>query len=98
MKNLGSELGRSEKRTQFREKSTRTPKEVDPALDLFLKTLENRILSIKADGYNYSNLTVDEKLALRNLKGYADIVIKGADKGSAIVVWGGKECCDEAYR
>ena len=88
----------SDKLTHFREKSTWIPKEVDPALELFLKTLEERVLSIKCEGRNYSNLTIEERLAIRDLKGYRDIVIKGADKGSAVVVWGRKEYCEEAYR
>ena len=28
-----------------------------PALDLFLKTLEDKVLSIKGEGNNYSNLS-----------------------------------------
>ena len=38
-----------------------------------------------------------ERRALRNFKESLDIVIKKADKGSAVVVWGLEESCKEAY-
>ena len=34
---------------------------------------------------------------MRNLKSSRDIIIKEADKGSAVVVWGRKDYCREAY-
>ena len=46
------------------------------------------MVSNQCEGSNYSNLTIEERLAIRDLKGYRDIAIKGADKGSAVVVWG----------
>ena len=36
---------------------------------------------------NFSNLTQEEKTALQDLKRCNDIIIKPADKGSAVVVW-----------
>ena len=56
------------------------------------------MLSIKCEGRNYSNLTIEERLVIRDLKDYKDIVIKGEDEGSAVVVWGRKEHCEEACR
>ena len=49
--------------------------------------MEDEILNISAHGSNYSNLSPDEQEALRNLSRDESIVIKGADKGSAVVVW-----------
>ena len=49
------------------------------------------------DGRNYGNLTMEEGNALRKLKSYRDIVIKEADKGSAVVIWSRKDYCREAY-
>ena len=40
----------------------------------------------------------DEQDALKKLKGYGDIIIKEADKGGAVVVWGRSDYCEEAYR
>ena len=45
-------------------------------LDLFLKNLEFKMLSINECGVNYSNLSYNERKALRDLKSYPDIVIK----------------------
>ena len=68
-------------------------------VDLFLKNLERELFSINESGRNYANLSYTERRALRNLKEYSDIVIKKADKGSAvIVVWGLEEYRKEAYR
>ena len=64
------------------------PDVVDPALCLFLENLERRILKINDGGRNYSNLDKEERKALEDLKSYEDIVIKSADKRSALVVWG----------
>jgi glutamine amidotransferase-like uncharacterized protein len=49
-------------------------------------------------GRNYSNLSVEEIKALKDLKNYRDIIIKEADKGSAVLVWDRKDYCSEAYR
>ena len=50
----------------------------------------------RGGGRNYSNLSVKEIQALRNLKSSRDI-IKEADKGSAVVVCNRKDYCREAY-
>ncbi|CAB4029156.1 Hypothetical predicted protein [Paramuricea clavata] len=67
-------------------------------LDLFLKNLEWELFSINESGRNYSNLSYTERRSLTNLKEYSDIVIKKADKGSAVVVWGLDEYRKEAHR
>ena len=70
--------------TRFKMKSYWSPSDVDPAVELFLKNLESRVLSIGAIGSNYSNLSGEERYVLENLKEYRDIVVKSADKGSAV--------------
>ena len=42
------------------------------------------------------NLTQDEQKALENLRGYDDIIIKQADKGSAVVVMDREAYINEA--
>ena len=72
--------------------------ELDPVINVFLKQLEARVGEIDERSRNYSNLLSDEQDALKRLKGYWDIVIKEADKGGAVVVWGRSDSCEEAYR
>ena len=66
-------------------------------MDLFLRRLEEEDSSIKKQGRNYSNLSREKIKAFRDLKNYRDDVIKPADKGSAVVIWGLKESREEAY-
>ena len=74
------------------------PSKVDPTIEVYCSKLEGRILAINTGGRNCSNLSVEEIKALRNLKNCRDIIIKEADKGSAVVVWDRKDYCREAYR
>ena len=86
-----------DKRNSFKPKSNWIPKVTNPVLDLFLGRLEEEVLSVKEQGRNYSNLSREEIKALRDLKNYRDVVIKPADKGSAVVIWALKEYREEAY-
>ena len=54
------------------------------------------MFSISANGRCYSNLSRGELLALKELKNCQDIVIKEADKGSAVVVWDREDYLKEA--
>ena len=74
------------------------PSKVDPTIEVYCSKLEERILAINTGGRNYSNFSVEEIKALRNLKNCMDIIIKEADKGSVVVVWDKKDYCREAYR
>ena len=67
-------------------------------LDLFLRNLEFKLFPINESGRNYSNLSKIDRKALRDSKSYSDIVVKKADKGSAVVVWGLEGYKNEAYR
>ena len=49
---------------RFRNKSKWVPEITDPMLDLFLKNLEFKVLSINECGVNYSNLSYNERKAL----------------------------------
>ena len=46
----------------------------------------------------YSNLTSKEQQALHNLKIDKNIVIKGADEGSAVVIWNREDSIKEAVK
>ena len=49
--------------------------------------LEEKILKIDEAGQNYPNVTKAEREALQDLMYDKNIIIKPADKGSAIVIW-----------
>ena len=83
---------------KFKEKSNGVPTKVEPALELFLRNLEGHILSMTENARSYSNLNRGEQFALKELKCCRDIVIKEADKGSAVVVWGIDDYLNEAQR
>ena len=59
----------------------------DTQLEMYLSELEEEILKIDEAGQNYPNLTNAEREALQDLVYDKNIVIKPADKGSAIVIW-----------
>ena len=64
-----------------------TPLIRDTQLEMYLSELEEEILKIDEAGKNYPNLTKAEREALQDLMYDKNIVIKPADKGSAIVTW-----------
>ena len=49
--------------------------------------IKNELLKINEDGKNYPNLYKEERSALQDLMKDKNIIIKPADKGSAIVIW-----------
>ena len=71
----------------FRTKSTWCPeRNREIAIEAYVDALERTILSHDLNVKSHRNLTQDEQKALENLRGYVDIIIKQADKGSAVVV------------
>ena len=60
--------------------------------------LETKIFSHDLRVQYQRNISKEEQEALENLRGYDDIVIKQADKGSAVVVMDRKKYVDEAMR
>ena len=71
----------------FKVPSSWTPLIRDTQLEMYLSELEEEILKIDEAGQNYPNLTKAECEALQDLMYDKNIVIKPADKGSAIVIW-----------
>ena len=72
---------------KFKCKSSWSPSVTDTLLDSYLTVLENELLAIPVEGKSYSNLSQPEISALGCLNQDRNVVIKGADKGSAVVVW-----------
>ena len=82
----------------FRPKSTWQPPKDDPVLENYLSLLEKEVMSVSPEGKNFSNLSSSEQLSLQQLKSDRNIVIKEADKGSAVVVWDRGDYISEANR
>ena len=72
---------------KFKPKSTFNPRNKDAAIEIYLSSLEEKLMSIEISKDKYNSLTREERRALFDLKNDKTIVIKGADKGSAVVVW-----------
>ena len=79
----------------FRPKSIFNPRGKDVAIELYLSRLEEEILAIDTE-LSYSNLTREERNTLKSLRNDASIIIKGADKGSAVIMWDREDYLKEA--
>ena len=83
----------------FRKKSSWSPeKNREVAIEAYLEALEREILTPVSDMTYRRNLTRDEQQALQNLRDYDDIIIKQADKGSAVVIMDKEAYLQEAMR
>ena len=70
---------------KFRPKSTFNPRNKD-TIETYLRSLEKGLLDIDISSKKFNNLTKEERNALYNLRDDPTIIIKDADKGSAVVV------------
>ena len=82
----------------FRVPSTWTPAINEVELEVYLSILEEELMGIGERGKNFSNLSEQEREALKSLVNDESIVIKPADKGSAIVIWDREDYEKEAKR
>ncbi|KAL9958229.1 hypothetical protein ACROYT_G035215, partial [Oculina patagonica] len=83
----------------FRNRSAWCPeKNREMAVEAYVEALENAILSHDFETSHQRNLTREEQRALENLRSYDDIIIKQADKGSAVVVLDKGTYVQEAMR
>ena len=71
----------------FKPKSTFNPRNKEAAIEVYMNSLVEKLLKIEIPKDKYNNLTSKERQALCDLKNDKNIVIKGSDKGSAVVVW-----------
>ena len=72
---------------KFKPKSTFNSRNKDAAIEIYLINLEEKLTITKIPQNKYNSLTREERSALYNLKNDKNIVIKSADKDSAVVVW-----------
>ena len=63
---------------------------------MYLSSLEEKLMSIEIPQNKYNNLIREERSVLYNLKNDKNIVIKSADKGSAVVAWDRDDYIKEA--
>ena len=59
----------------------------DAAIEIYLSSLEEKLMSTEIPKNKYNNLTRKEPEDLFALKNCKTIIIKGADMGPAVVVW-----------
>ena len=72
----------------FNPKSRWQPPQRHPCLEVFLSPVENELFELPKVDIKYSNLSREEWNAIKSLADDRNIVIKKADKGSCIVIWG----------
>ena len=88
----------------FSEKYAFTPKSKwkppwgHPSLEVFLSQIEKELVELAESPLNYSNFSKEEWQAMRSLVNDRSVVIKKADKGSCVVVWGREDYIAEAER
>ena len=70
----------------------------DAAIELYLSSLEEKLMKVEVPKDKFNNLTNSERKALYDLKNDKSIVIKSADKGSAVVVWDREDYIKEAEK
>ena len=73
-------------RSKFKPKSTFNPRNKDAAIEIYLSSLEEKLMNIEIPQSKYNNLARQERSALYNLENDKNVVTKSADKGSAVVV------------
>ena len=74
------------------------PRNKDTAIEVYMISLEEKLMKIEIPKDKYNNLTSKEQEALYDLKNDKNIVIKSADKGSAVVVWDREDYIKEAEK
>ena len=87
-----------EHNTKFTPKSTFNPKNKDVIIETYLSSLEEKLLDIDIPKDKFNNLSKEERDALYSLKNDNTIVIKGADKGSGVVVWDREDYLKEEHK
>ena len=72
--------------SKFKNKSSWTPNPPNKILEIFKRVFKMNLLKAKIPPNQKGNLTKQERLGLTELANNPNIVIKKADKGSAVVV------------
>ena len=71
----------------FRPKSSFNPRNKDAIIEKYVSFWEERLLDTEIPSTRFNNLTKEKREALYSLKDDTSFIIKGANKGSVVVVW-----------
>ena len=82
----------------FTPKSTWHPSKGHACLEVFLSQVEKEIFDIPSSGLKYSNMSREDRQAVRSLADDRSILIKKADKGSCVLVWDRNDYLQKAER
>ena len=85
-------------RKRFKPKSTFNPRNKDAAIEIYLSSLEEKLMNIEIPQNKYNNLTREERTALYDLKNDKNIIIKSEDKDSAVVLGDREDYFKEAEK
>ena len=85
-------------RGMFKPKSKFNPRNKDALIELYLSGLEEKLMTVEVPKDRFEILTESERKALYDLENDKIIVIKSADKGSAVVVWDREDYIKEAEK
>ena len=85
-------------RGMFKPKSKFNPRNKDAPIELYLSSLEEKLMTVEVPKDRFEILTESERKALYDLENDKIIVIKSADKGSAVVVWDREDYIKEAEK
>ena len=80
----------------FNSKSRWQPPQGHHCLEVFLSQVENEFFELAKADIKYSNLSREEWNAIRTLADDRSIIIKKADNGSYVLIWGRNDCLMEA--
>ncbi|KAJ8040149.1 hypothetical protein HOLleu_14366 [Holothuria leucospilota] len=93
----GSASDTEDKDIRFRKKSSWTPPtNRDKHFDAFIDVVKKEIMEAPT-GHFYRNISSDERSLITELQNDSDIIIKEADKGSAVVVMDKERYVEEVY-
>ena len=85
-------------RDMFKPKSKFNPRNKNAAIELYLNSLEEKLMNVEVPKDKFNNLTNGERKALYDLKNDKSIMIKSADKGSLVVVWDREDYIKQAEK
>ena len=72
---------------RFKPISTFNPGNKDAVIKTYLSCLEERLLDIEIPSKRFTNFTKYERNTMHSLKDNKSVIIEGADKGAAVIVW-----------
>ena len=85
-------------RDMFKPKSKVNPRNKDGAIELYLSSLEEKLMKVEVPKDKFNNLTKSERKAFYDLKNDKNMEIKSADKSAAVVVWVREDCIIQAEK